>query len=1104
MAAPDQVNFQQLMSSLLSTDNDVRSKAEEVYNALPCEAKVPHLLGTIQNPQMTEEARMLSAVLLRRLVSAEFQEFYEPLPPEAKDQLKQQILLTLQQNEVGSMRRKICEMVAEVARCMIDAEGNNEWPEFLQFLFHCASAPSVQLQESALRIFASVPGIFGNQQAQHLPLIKQMLCKYLDPSSDQEVRFQAVRAYGAFILLHDKEEDVKRQFADLLPRVIHITAESVEQDDPQNLMQLLIDMAEGVPKFFRPQLEQIFELCLKIFSTVDMEDNLRHLALEMMVSLAENAPAMVRKRAEKYIAVLVPLVLQMMTDLEDNEEWSVSDKIAEDDTGDNNIIAESALDRLACGLGGKMVLPYIANNISGMLTSPDWKQRHAALMAISAAGEGCQKQMEAMLESIMQNVLKYLMDPHPRVRYAACNAIGQMATDFAPIFEKKFHEQVIPGLLNLLDDVDNPRVQAHAGAALVNFSEDCPRNILTRYLDAIMAKLVQILTSKFEELVKKGTKLVLEQVVTTIASVADTTEKDFVVYYDRLMPSLKYIIKEGNRDDLRLLRGKTIECVSLIGLAVGAEKFMTDASDVMDMLLKTHTEGDLPDDDPQTSYLISAWARICKILGKQFEQFLPLVMGPVMRTASMKPEVAMLDNDEMQGVENDSDWQFVNLGEQQNFVIRTAGLEDKASACEMLVCYARELKDGFANYAEEVVRLMVPMLKFYFHDGVRTAAAESLPYLLDCAKIKGPKYLEGMWLYICPELLKAIDSEPEPDVLAELLHSLGRCIETLGAACLSNEAMEEVLKLVDKFMTQHFEKEEKRAQARKEEDYDDGVEERLAEEDDADVYLLSRITDIIHALFVTYKEAFLPSFQRLVAHFVKLLNPASPWADRQWGLCIFDDLIEFTGPMCAQYQAYFLQPMLEYVKDEQPEVRQAAVYGFGVLGLYGGEHFSVTCAQAIPVLMEIIMAPDSREPENVNPTENAISAITKILKYNNKAITNPDEIIALWFSWLPVGEDEDEAVYVYGYLCDLIQANHPVVLGENNANLPRIVSIIASCFYREAVTVPHPEAQRMLSIVKQIEANPDLFQACINQLTAEQKTALESAYRAAAAAVTTQ
>jgi len=112
-------------------------------------------------------------------------------------------------------------------------------------------------------------------------------------------------------------------------------------------------------------------------------------------------------------------------------------------------------------------------------------------------------------------------------------------------------------------------------------------------------------------------------------------------------------------------------------------------------------------------------------------------MGPVLRTAAMKPEVALLDNEDMEGIEGDLDWQFVSLGEQQNFGIKTAGLEDKASACEMLVCYARELKEGFADYAEEVVRLMVPMLKFYFHDGVRTAAAASLPYLLDCAKIKG-------------------------------------------------------------------------------------------------------------------------------------------------------------------------------------------------------------------------------------------------------------------------------------------------------------------------------------------------------------------------------
>ena len=48
----------------------------------------------------------------------------------------------------------------------------------------------------------------------------------------------------------------------------------------------------------------------------------------------------------------------------------------------------------------------------------------------------------------------------------------------------------------------------------------------------------------------------------------------------------------------------------------------------------------------------------------------------------------------------------------------------------MLVCYARELKEHFVEYTEDTVKLMVPMLKFYFHDGVRSAAAESLPCLI--------------------------------------------------------------------------------------------------------------------------------------------------------------------------------------------------------------------------------------------------------------------------------------------------------------------------------------------------------------------------------------
>lgn len=157
--------------------------------------------------------------------------------------------------------------------------------------------------------------------------------------------------------------------------------------------------------------------------------------------------------------------------------------------------------------------------------------------------------------------------------------------------------QVISTLLQTMKDQSNPRVQAHAAAALINFTEDCPKSLLIPYLDSLVqelhitmvAKLQEVMSQSgqyvscldtrtlacpcpFTQLIHKRTKLVLEQVVTSIASVADTAEEKFVPYYDLFMPSLKDIVVYAVQKELRLLRGKTIECISLIGLAVGKEK----------------------------------------------------------------------------------------------------------------------------------------------------------------------------------------------------------------------------------------------------------------------------------------------------------------------------------------------------------------------------------------------------------------------------------------------------------------------------------------------------------------------------------------------------
>ncbi len=188
------------------------------------------------------------------------------------------------------------------------------------------------------------------------------------------------------------------------------------------------------------------------------------------------------------------------------------------------------------------------------------------------------------------------------------------------------------------------------------------------------------------------------------------------------------------------------------------------------------------------------------------------------------------------------------------------------------------------------------------------------------------------------------------------------------------------------------------------------------------MYLLSKVSDILHALFGTYKEAILPFFDSLLPLFTQLLEDSRPDSDIQWGICIFDDVVEFTGSNSVKYQSVFVPAMLKGLSCETPEVRQAAAYGYGIMAMHGGNPYAQSCTDAIPLLVKMITSPNARENEvNTSATENAIAAVAKILKYNSSMV-DPQQIIPHWLSWLPTWEDVDESPHIYGYLCDLIES----------------------------------------------------------------------------------
>ncbi|KAI8140976.1 armadillo-type protein [Fennellomyces sp. T-0311] len=1029
-----------LLINLLSPDNDVRSAAETELNEQWVKQQRDLLLvGLSHFIAQNNEAQLRShcSVLLRRLA---FKSYTAPTDPDARlwdmvqentrSQVKQLLLIALANESDQGTRHKVADTIAEVARS--DLEGNVKWEALLKALFECSQAPSAAHRESAFRIFASVPELISDQ---HTDTLKTVFLGSLTDAESQAVRLEAMKAAAAYIV--KAEADTQKALGALMPHMLETLGPVISSRDDQVLVDglvVLIELADAAPRLFKPVLPNLLSAMVSIAKDKSFEDRTRQTALELLLTLAEAAQGMVRK-VPNFAQEVIPVAMEMVTDMEDDESWYTTDDLDEDDNEENYVMGESTLDRIARALGGKIVVPVAFQYIPQMLQSNEWQQRRASLMAISSIGEGCVKVMKPELGNIIQMVLPYFKDPHPRVRYAACNAIGQMSTDFAPTLQKGYHQPIITAILPVMDDSSQPRVQAHAAAAMVNFCEEADKATLDPYLDAIFERLLILL--------RTPKTYVQEQAITTIATVADCAEDKFVKYHNVIVPLLLDILRQATDKQYRLLRGRAIECASLIGLAIGKEGFAPYTQDFIHILAEIQqsvTEAD----DVQTTYLLAAWARMCKMMGQDFLPYLPNIMPPLLQSARVTPEFTFVDPEEEDVEANysaEDGWDFVAING-QHIGIKTSVLEEKHTAIEMLVSYARDLGAGFLPYVASVLEIALPLLKFYFHDGVRHAAAALLPLLLKDAKDANvpSEELASMWHTIYEKVIKILANEDDISFLAQLYATFYESIEVLGENCLQAEQVESFTAASETHLKMFLEQLTTREAEKQSGEYEGDEEEQMVDEEATEEDALGELAHAIQSIFKTHHGAFLPYFDRLLPSIVPFLSHPSA-AARQFAVCVFDDLVEYMGPASYNYANHFLQAMLSALSDPSPEVRQAAAYGLGVCGQFGGAQYADVCAAALEPLFGIINMANAREDESlVYVTENAIAAVAKICKFNSSKFA-PDAVISAWFNTLPIVNDDQEAPFVYSYLLELLEAHHPSILGPNNANIPSLVKV---------------------------------------------------------------
>ncbi|KAJ7594828.1 armadillo-type protein [Mycena floridula] len=527
------------------------------------------------------------------------------------------------------------------------------------------------------------------------------------------------------------------------------------------------------------------------------QSTLRLTALEFMLSLSEARPSMV-KRVDGWVSVVVRACLEGMSEIDDGneseetalKEWLDEDPSTQTSSSDdsNSALYEQSLDRFACALGGKAVLPSTFQYIPSMLASYDWRTRHAGLMSIACIAEGTGKIMQNELGKVVDLVLPLFKDSHPRVRYAACQCVGQLCTDLEEIIQQQYHQQLFSVLIPTLED-PVPRVHSHAASALINFCEGVERDTLLPYLDPIVERLLHLLNPEGTsgDGQKPVKRYVQEQAITTLAMVADASEASFAKFYSTIMPLLLNVLRNADGTEYRRLRIKAMESI-----AVGRETFRPDANTFAESLIRLQKTPPDPEDTQLSHYLIATWAKVCQAMGPEFEPYLPFVMPALLTSASAKADVAVYDKfDEIPTDEESEEseregWETINM-DGQVVGVRTSGIEEKCQAFETMVIYASTLGPKFAPYLSQSLEITLPQLRFHFHDGVREACAMLIPMLLAAGKSSGTLTNEMVSATFL-QLINCISEEHDASFLASIFKSFTDSLLVIGGpSSLSRE-----------------------------------------------------------------------------------------------------------------------------------------------------------------------------------------------------------------------------------------------------------------------------------------------------------------------------
>ncbi|EGG19410.1 WD40 repeat-containing protein [Cavenderia fasciculata] len=996
--------FIQIIRALASGDTETIKKAEERFNAF--KEQPNQLIPCLLFLTLKEYA----SVLIRPLVSPDHKKsLWEKLSGDTKNTLKIELLNAVQVEQSASIRHKIVDIIASMAPELII---KGQWGDLIPFLINAATCANEALRETSYLIIGQIVPFLGPQIASSIELFKQLMDKGLNDQSLM-VRIASLKAIIQFLSIPEIDSAIFQPLLPTMLRTITAAVEAHQEKGAQEAIYIFIAICEIKPQWFRNHIPLVIETFFKILVDETAEDDTRHYVFEFFMVLAEKRASAWKKNLG-HLNGLVELMYKWLSEVDeiDINTWNSKEtdrNEAEENT--NADVAQEGFDRLANCLG-KALAPIIIEFIPKLIKSPHWNHKYAALLSLTMIGEGLKDQLSKHLGPLLNEILVTVNDPNPRVRWALFFCLGQMSTDYGDDL-RVHHKQLFAALGHIIRD-PNPRVQGVACLFITSFLEESEKTMVEPVTSDLFTALLPLLNSPHY--------FVAENALCAFSSVVEVIGDQFKPYYQQFVPFILQKLDSSTTKETRALRGRAMEALSLIGLAVGKEMFAGDLKLFMEYMSKRPA---FESDDPQIDFFLRACTRFCQCLGKEFAQYLNFTMQPLINAVKAKVEI-ITDEDEF---------------EHQISEVGVMAMDNKALALSLLTFYADILQDMMFSYLPELIEPVLKLLDYEFNEEIRANAAALVPNLLSICIAKTTitsSDTATLFQMLLKRLLESTNTETNSEIISTKLRHVSDLIIAMGEKTLNQD---QIKSIVTAYIVVIENLDELKEDLQNDVDEEDDDPQNGGEID----YILdaySSATGMIGDLIRMNKENTIPTIATdILSNVLNKINDNSEEKSVQASmLCLLDDFCEFGGKQAINLYTHVIPPMISSLGSNDATVRHAASYGLGIASQTALQQFEPFLIQSLQGLNKLISSPNSKNEDNITATENAISAIGRFVRYQPQLSGHANQIVPLWLSQLPI-TDETESASCTENLIEILKMYPEQTFGVTFERVPAVYNI---------------------------------------------------------------